>query len=120
MPMAGCHKSRGKYIVTGMIIMNDKLTFDIVEHTEFPLGAGLLIIPVFNGISESSKTLYLEKTSLEIWKDLSNNYCISEISSHISQLYDKDLDIITEDVQEFIDDLLRTGYIIIKNGELYE
>lgn len=99
--------------------MNDNLIFNIVEHTEFPLGTGLLIIPVFNGVSETSKTLYLEDTSLEIWKSLKNNYCISEISNHIAQMYNEDISTITKDVQQFINDLMQTGYIVVKNGELY-
>lgn len=85
--------------------------FKVVDYTNFSLGEGLLVVPIVNEVSDTSQTLYLEKVSLEIWNMLINMKTISEITKKIAELYEAEFETIEKDVYQFIDKLVREGYV---------
>lgn len=93
--------------------MNSSIKFSLIEHSEFRIGDGILVIPNLNGVAETSKTLYLEEVGLEIWRLLELGQDTTEIVTRIAQTYEKDLTTIRDDVQKYLDDLLFEGYIKI-------
>lgn len=98
-------------LVEGRENMNSSVKFSLVEHSEFHIGDGILVIPNLNGVAETSKALYLEEVELEIWRLLELGQSTTEIVTRITQIYDQDVETVMEDVQKYLNDLLSEEYI---------